>query len=384
MPLYHSTATVMGFIASLVSGFSISLGHKFSNKTFWPEVRSSRATVIQYVGETCRYLLNAPPQFDPVTAEDLDKKNDVRIAYGNGLRADVWDRFKERFDIETIGEFYSATEGPSAMWNLSRNSFSSGAIGRGGKLLHLFMRRKLAIVELDWETEAPFRDPSNHNFCRRVAPNGTGELLYALDAADISATYLGYFNDRPASASKVLRDVFARGDAWFRTGDTLRVDAEGRAWFCDRVGDTFRWRSENVATAEVALALGAHPAVAEANVYGVALPHHDGRCGCAAVSFRGGGDGAAAAAAEGEWALLRGVAEHVGAALPKFAVPLFLRVVREMQATGNNKQQKHGLRMQGVDPAAVGEDRLFWLRGGTYRPFGQKEWEMLKAGQVRL
>lgn len=264
------------------------------------------------------------------------------------------------------------------MWNLSRNSFSSGAIGRAGKLLHLLVRRQFAIVELDWESETPLRDPKNHNFCRRVASNRPGELLYALNAADIEATYLGYFNNNVASASKVLHDVFALGDAWFRTGDTIRIDEEGRAWFCDRIGDTFRWRSENVATTEVALALGAHAAVVEANVYGVALPHHDGRCGCAAVSFTSG------AGTVDQETVLQGVAHHVNATLPKFAVPLFLRVVREMQATGNNKQQKNGLRTQGVDPGAVGEDKLFWLRDGTYRPFGQKEWEMLKTGQVRL
>lgn len=134
MPLYHSSATVLGFSAVIAGGATFSLGKKFSTKTFWEEVRSSKATVIQYVGETCRYLLAAPPQIDPDTGKNLDKVHNVRTAFGNGLRPDIWNRFKERFGIESIGEFYAATEGSSGAWNFSRNEFSRGAVGRLGSM----------------------------------------------------------------------------------------------------------------------------------------------------------------------------------------------------------------------------------------------------------
>ena len=375
MPLYHGTATILAYGPSFVIGNTLSIGHRFSNKTFWPDVRASKATVIQYVGETCRYLLAAPALLDPSTGENLDKKNNVRIAFGNGLRPDVWERFKDRFGIETIAEFYSATEGPSASWNLSRNSFSTGAIGRAGTALRAITSSKMAIVELDWEADLPVRDPKNNNFCSRTQTNEPGELIYWLDPQDIAASYQGYFGNEKASTSKILRDVFAKGDAWFRTGDAVRMDAQGRLFFCDRIGDTYRWHSENVSTNEVSEVLGTHPAISEANVYGVELPHHDGRAGCVAITFN----------QEPNRQTLKDLAGYVQARLPKFAVPLFLRLVTEAHTTGNNKQQKHGLRMQGVNPEALLEgEKLLWLKNGTYEAFGDTEWEQLRAGQIKL
>ncbi|KAI4273792.1 MAG: hypothetical protein L6R38_006254 [Xanthoria sp. 2 TBL-2021] len=378
MPLYHSTATILGFGTCLLSGITLVLGHRFSNCTFWPEVRDSQATVIQYVGETLRYLLAAPPQTDPTTGEDLDKRNKVRLAFGNGLRPDVWKRFQDRFGVEGIGEFYSATEGTSGLWNLSRNDFAVGAIGRSGLLSSALFHFKSAIVQLDWESELPFRNPDKQNFCTRVPQGEPGELLFKVDAAAIERGYQGYFNNAKASNSKIMRSVFAKGDAYFRTGDVVRWDKEGRWWFCDRIGDTFRWKSENVSTAEVSEVLGMHPAIGEANVYGVELPHHEGRAGCATIMFHDGTDQSQK--------LFDGIALHVKAKLPRYAVPIFLRVTQEMQATGNNKQQKQLLRTQGVNPEKIGDsgDQLLWLHGGTYMKFDENEWKTLEAGRVKL
>lgn len=346
------------------------IGHKFSTKTFWSDVRSHNATMIQYVGETCRYLLAAPPQKDPVTGENLDRKHNVRIAFGNGMRPDVWNRFKERFGIETIGEFYGATEAPSASWNLSSNDYAAGAIGRSGTLASLLLGFRTSIVQVDWETEQPLRSGPN-DFCTQVPRGEPGELLMKVDAAEIEKKYQGYYNNQTATESKLMRDVLVKGDAYFRTGDVLRWDEEGRWWFMDRIGDTFRWKSENVSTAEVSEALGTHPAVNEANVYGVEIPHHDGRAGCAAVLLE----------RDVDQKLLDGVAAHVKSRLPKYAVPIFLRVTKQMASTGNNKQQKHLLRTQGVEP---GDDKIFWLRDGTYLEMGDKEREELRAGRVKL
>jgi acyl-CoA synthetase (AMP-forming)/AMP-acid ligase II len=374
MPIYHSTATILGFLPVLCMGATIVIGHKFSNRTFWPEVRASKATIIQYVGETCRYLLTAPPSLNPITGENLDKKHNVRIAFGNGLRPDVWQKFKDRFGIETIAEFYSATEAVSANWNLSSNSFSTGAIGRTGALGRFLTRNKAAIIHLDFETDLPHRDPKT-NFCTKVPPGNPGELLYVVDPADIEKAFPGYLNNQKANSSKIMRDVFAKGDAWFRTGDVVRLDTEGRLYFIDRIGDTYRWKSENVSTAEVSEVLGHHPAVADANVYGVELPNHDGRAGCVHILFN----------QEPTPELLRSLATHAQAKLARFAVPLFLRVTKTLVATGNNKQQKHHLRQDGVDPDKVGQaDQLFWLRGDTYVPFGKKQWESLRSGNVKL
>lgn len=386
MPLYHSAASILGFITTLTAGATIGLGRKFSNKTFWPEVRACKATVIHYVGETCRYLIAAPPQIDPVTGENLDTKNDVRMAFGNGLRPDVWNTFKERFGITAIAEVYAATEGAAGSWNYSLNDFSKGAIGRFGFFGNLLVGKGAAVVELDHITDLPSRDPKT-GFCTRVPVGEPGELLYALDPQNPSANFQGYFNNPTASNSKILRNVLTKGDAWFRTGDMVRVDHEHRTYFHDRIGDTFRWKAENVSTNDVSEALGAHPAVHEANVYGVELPHHDGRAGCVALHL----------AEQPTPHLMTSVAQHAMSTLPRFAVPLFVRIeagagaVEEDDAlgplgnrTGTNKQQKHILRAQGVDPEKAGDDQLFWLRNGSYVPFGKADWTELKGGRVKL
>ncbi|KAI9757719.1 MAG: hypothetical protein M4579_003344 [Chaenotheca gracillima] len=394
MPLYHSSASCLAFSSALQSGSSIAIGRKFSTKNFWKEARESNATMIQYVGETCRYLLSAPPELDPVTGENLDNKNNVRMAFGNGLRPDVWPKFKERFGIQTIAEFYAATEGTSASWNISNNSFSEGAIGRNGTIARTLLGSQLAVVELDWATEAPARDPAT-GLCTRVAPGSPGELLYKLDPKDISAKFQGYFNNQKASGTKILRSVFTKDDAWFRSGDVIRWDAEGRSFFSDRIGDTFRWKSENVSTNEVAEVLGNHPSISEANVYGVELPHHDGRAGCAAVllsEYVTAAESSSPSSPPGT-DLLNSIATHTQSQLPRYAVPLFLRFIVDpdsVQRTGTNKQQKHGLRNQGVDPALVTSasdekgDLLYWLKGGTYVPFGEVEWKTIGAGKVKL
>jgi acyl-CoA synthetase (AMP-forming)/AMP-acid ligase II len=186
-----------------------------------------------------------------------------------------------------------------------------------------------------------------------------------------------------------MRDVFSKGDAWFRTGDVVRWDGENRVFFNDRIGDTFRWKSENVSTAEVAQVVGLHPGVLEANVYGVELPRHEGRAGCAAVVFKPAalvGDGGGGRGVVPSEETRRTLAKHVRAGLPRYALPLFLRVVKagDLQTTGTNKQQKTSLRSEGVDPGRTGSDDVFWLRGDAYVPFGPEDWTALQGGRVKL
>lgn len=371
MPLYHSSASVLGFITTLQSGSTIALGKRFSVSSFWDEVRASEATIIQYVGETCRYLLSAPPS-------PQDRHHCVRAAFGNGLRPDVWQVFKDRFGIETIAEFYAATEGPSGMWNLSSNSFSRGAIGRSGSIGAALLGGSIKIFKFDFETNAPVRDAKT-GFCTEADYDEPGELMYKLDEKDIGRRFQGYFGNEGATTKKILRNVLKKDDAWFSTGDVMKKNKDNLWYFCDRIGDTFRWRSENVSTQEVAAALGRCSVVEEANVYGVEVPRHDGRAGCAATVFR-------SAELEPSEEVLKTVADHVQAELPKYAVPLFLRVKKQLEITGTNKQQKHSLREQGVDPekVIVSGDKLYWLQNGTYEPFGQQEFERIATGKAKL
>ncbi|KAJ5287891.1 AMP-dependent synthetase/ligase [Penicillium angulare] len=386
MPLYHSSAAMLAFVNCIQCASTLVIGRRFSARNFMSEARDTNATIIQYVGETLRYILATPPNIDPATGEDLDKKHNIRLAFGNGLRPDIWNRFKQRFNIPTIAEFYAATEGTNGSWNLSSNDFSAGAIGRNGTIGNLILNRHVTVVDVDWETQEPWRHPKT-GLCRKTPRGDPGELLLVLDSSDPNASFQGYFKNPEATEKKILRNVLVKGDAYFRTGDMVRWDKEGRWYFSDRLGDTFRWKSENVSTSEVSEVMGAHPAVHEANVYGVALPNHDGRAGCAALitSDQLASGQLTGLALEPSRTTLDDIAAHTLKNLPRYAAPIFLRVMPEMPATGNMKQQKQDLRTQGVDPEQISKDhRIYWLQGSTYVPFEHRDWDRLNGGQVRL
>ena len=382
MPLYHSSAALLGMMSVLNTGAALSLGRKFHRSTFWDDCRATNATVIQYVGETCRYLMSAP-------LSPLDKEHKVRMAFGNGLRPDVWPQFKERFGIETIAEFYAATEGPSGLFNLSRNKYSEGCVGWGGLIASTLLGGSSMIAEMDFDENKPIRDPST-GFCIPVQPGEAGELLFKL--ADVETQFQGYYKNKKATSSKILTDVLAKGDAYFSTGDVLRRDSENRYYFCDRIGDTFRWKSENVSTAEVAEVIGQKVEhLEEANVYGVQVPGHDGRAGCAAVLLSAEQQAKMLSGGQVDNKVLEDLASHSLRNLPRYAVPIFLRVLKDesaMARIGTNKQQKTTLRNEGIDPVVIAGrgDKIFWLPPGakSYTQFGSDEWKSLNAGQVKL
>lgn len=373
MPLYHSAASMMCVCQCLGAGCTFVLGSRFSAKTFMKQVAETDSTAMQYIGELCRYLVASAPS-------PYDKAHKLRVAFGNGMRPDVWQKFKDRFNIDTIVEFYGATEGPGLTVNHSRNSFYRGAIGKTGLLAKFAARKLQVLVRYDPDADKPYRDPKT-GFCKRADTNEPGELIMALDPEVIADRFQGYLGNDQATESKVLRDVFAKGDAYFRTGDLLRLDNDYRWWFVDRIGDTFRWKSENVSTAEVSEALGSHPAVQEANVYGVQLPNYDGRCGCAAIILK---DGQKTLNPE----LSRSLAEHIKSTLPRYAVPLFLRLVKELEMTGTVKQTKVQLRNEGVEHSKTGDDELWYLPslkpGQGYEPFTSRKWSDLSGGHIRL
>lgn len=378
MPLYHSSAALLAFLAALNAGATIAIGHRFNRRKFFEEVKMYNATIMQYVGETCRYLLSLEPSA-------MDKDHKLHTAFGNGMRPDVWNKFKERFGVQTICEFYAATEGPSGMWNKSSNDLSAGAVGRNGFFAtNIYFSRQVSLIKLDFTTNTPIRDPKT-GLCIPVKAHEPGELIYKLDEKRIEDTFQGYYGNNKATSSKILRSVFKKNDAYFSTGDVMRMDEGWRWHFVDRIGDTFRWKSENVSTAEVAEVLGRAPGVAEANVYGVEVPGHDGRAGCAALIID---KIQAAENGHGETSILKGLAAHALKGLPKYAVPVFVRMSKGMAQTGTMKQQKTGLRDEGIDVTKVlkAGDKLYWLKPGTaeYVPFEEADFRGLVAGGVKL
>ena len=359
LPMYHSIGGVLVPGAMLVAGGSVVIREKFSASQFWSDIARWDCTMFQYIGEFCRYLLHAP-------ASSRHAEHRIRLACGNGLAADVWDAFKETFRIPRIFEFYAATEGGVALFNAEGKS---GAIGRiPAYLAHRFAP---ALVRFDVEKNEPVRN--GDGFCIRAAENEPGEAIARVssDPANIGARYEGY-TDGKATDKKILRDVFERGDAWFRTGDLMRRDEKGYFYFVDRIGDTFRWKGENVATSEVAEAICAFPGVKHAIVYGVEIPGASGRAGMASL----------VAEEDLDFAALRA---HLSGRLPSYARPLFLRLSGEVEVTGTFKYSRTELVREGFNPQTV-SDAIYLddLGSQSYRRVDSVLFKQIQTGQVRL
>ncbi|KAF2754524.1 fatty acid transporter [Pseudovirgaria hyperparasitica] len=369
LPLYHGTGHGLCVTPSIHGGSTIVLSRKFSHKTFWPEVRESKATILQYVGELCRYLVNAPPS-------PLDCQNSVKMAWGNGMRPDVWEPFRQRFGIETINELYAATDslGKSSL-NANRGEFSRYAVGVRGLIFKLMAGSGVKRIKIDMDTQEIIKDEAGRPVV--VGVNEPGEEIYRMDTS--TPLQEVYHQNKEAMEKRLLRDAFKRGDVWYRSGDLLRQDKDGRVYFVDRLGDTFRWRSENVSTNEVSDIVGTFSQIDESNVVGVEVPKADGRCGLAAVVLKPG--------VTADKVDFRGLAQHCLTQLPRYAVPGFIRVTKLIEYTGTFKIQKGKIRREGIDPAKVtGDDVMYWLpyEGDTYIPFRNEDYEALKTGKARI
>jgi fatty-acyl-CoA synthase len=330
LPLYHATGGLCAMGAGLLNGGSIVLRKKFSATHFWSDIRTENCTMFVYIGELCRYLANQPPS-------DEDRNHKIRLIFGNGLRPDVWDDMIDRFKVGGVLEFYGATEGNVSLFNFDGRR---GAIGR----IPSYLKGKfnIKIVKFDVESETPIRGPDG--CCIEVSPGEVGECIGHI-AGDARSNFTGYA-DKAATEKKVLHDAFSKGDAWFRTGDLMRTDSEGYLYFVDRIGDTFRWKGENVATSEVSERLSGVPGVLETNVYGVKVGDLDGKAGMASLVVNDEFD-------------IKGLAEHVDREMPAYARPIFVRLQREIETTGTFKYRKIDLVTEGFDPALV-KDPLYF------------------------
>lgn len=330
LPLYHSTGGLCGVGAALLRGATLVLRRKFSASHFWNDINEHGCTVFVYIGELCRYLVNQPEH-------ELERAHKLRLAFGNGLRPDVWKQFQERFAVPRILEFYGSTEGNVSLFNYDGKQ---GAIGR----VPAYLRKNFTVklVAFDIDKEEPVRGPDG--LCREAPFGEPGEAIGQI-TPDARHAYSGYA-DKAASEKKILRDVFEKGDAWFRTGDLLREDEEGYFYFVDRIGDTFRWKGENVSTTEIAEVIGRYPGVEEVNVYGVKIGALDGRAGMAAIT-------------PGATFELEGLRSFVAQELPAYAQPLFVRIQPQIETTGTFKYRKVDLVKDGFDPAGVEQPLYF-------------------------
>ncbi len=347
LPLYHSSGLILGWGSTITAGAAYGLRRKFSASGHWEDIARWNATIFTYIGELCRYLLNAP-------AHEKERAHKLRGVTGAGLRPDIWKTFQDRFAIPVVYEFYGATEGNVGVVNFD------GRPGMMGRLLpgQLVLKADLATGEL-------LRDANG--LATKVGVNEVGLLVGQINRMN---SFDGYV-DRSKNESKIIRNAFGDGKDYFNTGDLVQLHEDGYVSFRDRTGDTFRWKGENVSTNEVQETLNRFAGVHETNVYGVAVPGTDGRAGMVAVDADEGFD-------------LEGFAKHVAASLPAYARPLFLRVQPHIAKTGTFKQVKTELREQGFDPARSSDPVYFFEDGKRYVPMTPELHAKITSGALRL
>jgi fatty-acyl-CoA synthase len=359
LPMYHSIGGVLAPGATLIGGGSVVIREKFSASHFWSDIVRWDCTIFQYIGEFCRYLLHAD-----LSSEAQNHR--IRLACGNGMAPDVWDEFKERFHIPRILEFYAATEGNISLFNVEGKR---GAIGRVPP--YLAHRFSPVLVRFDVEAGEPVRN--EQGLCVRCDSNEPGEAIGKVlgDASNIGSRFDGY-TDEQATESKILRNVFEPNDAWVRTGDLMRKDDAGFFYFVDRVGDTFRWKGENVATSEVSATLCAFPGVKHAIVYGVSVPGNEGRVGMAALVADQNLD-------------LSALRLHTLSRLPYYARPAFLRLQQDVQVTGTLKYSRADLVGQAFNPSLT-TDAIYFDSPELqlFTRLDETLFDRIQRGQIRL
>jgi len=359
LPMYHSIGGVVATGAPMVAGASVVLRERFSATRFWEDIRSEHCTLFQYIGELCRYLLACPASPD-------ETSHTLRLCCGNGLRREIWVEFQRRFRVPRILEYYASTEGSFSLYNCEGRP---GAIGR----IPPFLRHRdhVALVQFDWDSELPLRDAAGR--CVRCVPGEVGEAIGEIvNPTGVTTGRFEGYTDVVASERKILRNVFAIGDAWYRTGDLMTQDTQGFFYFVDRVGDTFRWKGENISTTEVGAAMACCNGVNEVAVYGTSVPGTDGRAGMAALVVDTGFT---------VRELLRGLIDR----LPEYARPLFLRIVPKIAITATFKLRKQSLLEEGWNPENISDELYFYDRMTCeYVPLDNSLYQRIVTGGIRV
>ncbi|OON14109.1 AMP-binding enzyme [Opisthorchis viverrini] len=366
VPLHHTLGLICGVGQLMLHGTCLAIRSKFSASQFWDDCIKYNCTVVQYIGELCRFLLAQPPK-------PTDTMHRVRLAYGNGLRKETWIQFQNRFKVPEIGELFGATESNTSIVNCDQ---TVGAIG----FIPLCMRSSypIYIIKMNETADEPIRDPAT-GLCIECGPNEVGQIVGRINENNPSRSYDGYLN-RDESEKKVLRDVFKKGDQWFASGDLLYYDELGYLFFSDRVGDTFRWHGENVSTSEVEAVLMKEFPDTGINVYGVLVPGTEGRAGMAAFEVD-----IKSMTTEQEQLMVAKIYSSTEKALPPYARPQFLRFCADFEMTNTFKLLKRGLMKSGFDPTNT-KDHLYILdkQSKCYVPLTESIYQDVLSGAIRM
>ncbi|CAL1533787.1 unnamed protein product [Lymnaea stagnalis] len=360
LPLYHSSALNLALLNVINVGATMVLREKFTASQFWSDCSKYQVTSFQYIGEMLRYLVNTPPN----PSEQFHK---VTTAVGNGLRADVWGEFQARFKVARIFEFYGSTELPATVTNLFN---IPGSVGRLSPLLSRVT--KMILVDLDPDVKQPFRDKTGR--CVLTKPGGSGVLLAKLSE---KRTFDGYLGAPSATNSRIMKDVLEVGDFYVNTDDVFLIDGEYNLYFKERIGDGFRWKGENVSTAEVSNVLNSVDYVLGTNVFGVEIPGCEGKAGMVAINLKD--------SETLDDTKIQELGSLCREKLPSYARPRFLRFQHQMSLTSTFKQEKTVLAKEGFDPKVV-EEPLYYLdrTNDEYKALDSEVYSEIVRGQLAL
>ncbi|XP_050527097.1 long-chain fatty acid transport protein 4-like isoform X2 [Daktulosphaira vitifoliae] len=357
MPLYHTAAGIMSIGQALLYGCSVVIRRKFSATGYFQDISKYNCTVAQYIGEMCRYILATPSK-----SEDTNHK--LRIIFGNGLKPQIWKDFIARFNIPQVAEFYGSTEGNANIANID-NTF--GAIGFVSRIIPSIY--PISIIRVDPETCEPIRNANG--LCMRCNPGEPGVIVGKIIESNPSRQYLGYVNNKD-SEKKIVRDVFDKGDAAFLSGDLLVSDEFGYLYFKDRTGDTFRWKGENVSTAEVEGVVSNIANYRDCVVYGVEVPNSEGRAGMAAIVDKD------------NTLDISSLSDGIKKLLPSYARPLFIRKLNEVELTGTYKLKKLDLQKEGFNNDIIKNDLYYLNNKGIYEKVTDEIYKDIISGKIRL
>lgn len=357
LPLYHTAGGIMSMGQSVLFGSTVAIRKKFSASGYFPDCVKFQATIGQYIGEMARYILATPPSPN-------DRAHHVRLIFGNGLRPQIWPQFVERFNIPKVGEFYGATEGNA---NIMNNDSTVGAIGFVSRILPKVY--PISILRADPNTGEPIRGPDG--LCQLCEPNEPGVFIGKIVKGNSAREFLGYVDEK-ASAKKIVHDVFHKGDMAFLSGDLLVADERGYLFFKDRTGDTFRWKGENVSTSEVEAQVSNVAGYKDTVVYGVNIPHTEGRAGMAAIYDPNN---------EVDLELF---AEKLAKVLPAYARPQFLRFLTKIDMTGTFKLRKVDLQKEGFNPLEIKDTIYYQTSMGRYELLTPEIYEKINRQEMRF
>ncbi|KAH7346693.1 putative bifunctional fatty acid transporter/acyl-CoA synthetase [Rhexocercosporidium sp. MPI-PUGE-AT-0058] len=368
LPLFHGTALFNGLCVTLGNEGTLCLARKFSARNFFADIYHSRATALLYVGEVCRYLVATPPT-------EFDKKHQCRLAMGNGLREDIYDKFRSRFNIQKTREFYRATEGAVGLEHIGTSSKDAGLVAKRGVLMR-WLDNSFVIIRIDPETEEPLRDANG--FCIEASPNEVGEAIGRLSSREALTEYLG---QRETSEKRLIKDVFTSGDLFSRMGDLLVRDSSGGIKFCQRRGENWRWKGENVSAGEVRTALCNIDGIRDSIAWGVLLKMYDGQAGAAAVTLEDD------VSADGVIRVMYDALTSTG--LPYYALPRLVRITDSIPVGPTLKHQKKSLVEKPWNPQHPSNEpgisnQLYWLNGTRYERLDEKSWSRIEQGVVKL